>query len=100
MGWSLIWDCTCVDTFAGVCLNMTAIETGKRRKYTAVAEAHQFETIAVKMVGVYGGSTEVILRTIGRRLVEATGEPRRLTASVKTCCSCSERQCVQYPLSR
>ena len=77
---SLVWDCTCVDTFAGVHLNSSAMEAGtaannaeerKRRKYAALAEAHQFEPIAVETMGVYGGSTGVILRAIGRRLVEA-----------------------------
>ena len=56
-GRSLVWDCTCVDTFAGVHLNRSAMETGiaannaeerKRRKYAALAEAHQFEPIAVE----------------------------------------------------
>ena len=28
-------------------------------------------------MGVYGGSTGVILKAIGRRLVEATGETRK-----------------------
>ena len=48
----------------------------KRRRYAALAETHQFEQIAVETMGVYGESTGVIVRTIGRRLVEATGEPR------------------------
>ena len=51
-------------------------EEPKRRKYAALAEAHQFESIAVETMGVNGDSTGVILRAIGRRLVEATGEPR------------------------
>ena len=84
-GRSLVWDCTCVDTFAGVNLNRPAMEAGiaansaeehKRRKYAALAEAHRFEPIAVETMGVYGESTGVIIRAIGRRLVEATGEPR------------------------
>ena len=84
-GRSLVWDCTCVDTFAGVHLNRSAMdadtaansaEERKRRKYAALAAAHQFEPIAVETLGVYGESTGVILRAIGRRLVEATGEPR------------------------
>ena len=84
-GMSLVWDCTCVDTFAGVHLNTSAMEAGtaanraedrKRRKYAALAEAHQFEPIALEMTGVYGESTGVILRAIGRRLVEGTGEPK------------------------
>ena len=82
-GRSLVWDCTCVDTFAGVHLIRQAVEAGaaagvaeerKRRKYAALAEAHQFEPIAVETMGVYGTSTGHILRAIGRRLVEATGE--------------------------
>ena len=84
-GRSLVWDCTCVDTFAEVHLNRSAMEAGiaannaeerKRRKYATLAEAHQFDPIAVETMGVYGKSTGVIIRAIGRRLVEATGDPR------------------------
>ena len=84
---SLVWDCTCVDTFAGVHLNRSAMEDGraansaeecKLRKYAALAEAHQFEPIADETMGVYGKSTGVILRAIGRCLVEATGDPREV----------------------
>ena len=60
-GRSLVWDCTCVDTFAGAHLNRSAMEDGtaansaekcKRRKYAALTEAHQFEPIAVETMGV------------------------------------------------
>ena len=53
--------CTSVDTFAGVHLNKPAMEADiaansaeerKRRKYLALAEAHQFEPIAVETMGV------------------------------------------------
>ena len=66
-------------------MNRSAIEAGiaansaeerKRRKYAALAEAHQIETIAIETMGLYGVSTGVILRAIGCRLVEATGETR------------------------
>ena len=50
-------------------------EERKSRKNAALAEAHQFEPIAVEMIEVCGGSTAVILRAIGRCLVEATGKP-------------------------
>ena len=62
-GTSLVWDCTCVDTFAGVRLNRSAMEVGtaansaekrKRRKYAAFSEADQFEPITVETMGVYG----------------------------------------------
>ena len=59
---------------AGTAVN--SAEVRKRRKYTALAEAHQSEPIAVETMGVYGESTEVILMAIGRRLDEATGDPR------------------------
>ena len=51
-------------------------EERKCRKYAILAEAYQFEPFAVEMMGGYGESTEIILRGIGRRLVEATGGPR------------------------
>ena len=58
-------------------------EERKLRKYAALAGVHQFEPIAVETMEVYGESTGVILRAIGHRLVEATGEPREV-GSVKT----------------
>ena len=51
-------------------------EECKRRKYASLDEAHQFEPIAVETMGVYGESTGVTIRAIGRRLVETTGDPR------------------------
>ena len=59
---------------AGIVANNA--EERKRRKYAALCRAHQFEPITVETMGVYGESTGVIKRAIGRRLVEATGDPR------------------------
>ena len=65
-GRSLVWDCTCVDTFTGVHLNRSAMEAGtaansaekrKRRIYAALVEAHQFDQIAIETMGVYGKFT-------------------------------------------
>ena len=65
-GRSLVWDCTCVDTFTRVHLNTWAMEAGtaataprsvSAEKNSAFAETHQFELIAVETMGVYGGST-------------------------------------------
>ena len=78
----MVWNCTFVDTFTVVLLYRSAMDAGtaascseecKRRKYTALEEAHQFEPITVETMGVYG---LVILWAIGRRLVEVVGEPR------------------------
>ena len=51
----------------------------KRLKYAAHTGAHHFDPITAETTGVYGTSTGHILRAIGRRLVEATGEPREAT---------------------
>ena len=84
-GISLVWDCTCVDTFAESHLINSAIGAGeaageaeerKRRKHVGLVDAYQFEPIAVETTGVHGASSSLILRAIGRRLVEATGDPR------------------------
>ena len=61
---------------AGTATN--SAEERKRCKYAALAEAHQFEPIAVETMGVYGESTAVTMRVICGRLVEATGEPREI----------------------
>ena len=51
-------------------------EMRKRLKYERLGDAYIFEPVAIKTTGVYGPSTTVILKLIGRRLVELTGEPR------------------------
>ena len=83
---------------AGTATN--SAEEHKRRKLAALTEANQFEPIAVEAMGVYGGSTGVILSAIGRRLVEIG---RRLREAnwfrQKPGISCSARQCVQQSLS-
>ena len=61
---------------AGTAAN--SAEERKRRKYAPLAEAHQFDPIAVETMGVYGESAGAILRAIGCRLVEVTGEPREV----------------------
>jgi len=84
-GRSLVWDCTCVDTFARTHLNNSAItarsaacaaEALKRTKYSGLAGRYLFEPIAVETTGVYGDTTASIVHEIGRRIVVATGDPR------------------------
>ena len=57
----------------------TCTKERKSHRYPALPEAHQNEPIAVETMGLYGGSTGVILREIDRSLVEATA-----TGSIKT----------------
>ena len=65
-GRSLVWDCTCVDTYAESHLNSSAVGAGvaageaevrKRRKYAAIGEAYDFEPITLETTEVYGEST-------------------------------------------
>ena len=74
---------------AGIAANCG--EERKRRKYAALAGALQFKPIAVETIGVYGRSTGVILRAIGRRLVKATGSPGRISESVKNLAKAIQR---------
>ena len=68
-GKSLIWDCTCVDTFAETHLNDSAVKAGsaaraaeyrKRQKYSALGSGYIFEPIAIETSGVYGSTTSLI----------------------------------------
>ena len=84
-GKPFVWDCTCVDTFAESHLNSSAVAAGcaareaevrKRRKYAGLGEAYMFEPIAIETTGVYGATTAIIVKEIGRRIYQATGDVR------------------------
>ena len=84
-GKCLCWDATCVDTFAETHVNSSAVtpgaatnaaEDGKRRKYAALTVRFRFEPVALETAGVFGKTTEVLLREIGRRMSEVTGDCR------------------------
>ena len=72
----------------------------KRHKYAALAEAHQFEPIAVETIGVYSESTGVIIRAIGRRLVEATGDPREANWFRQNLAIAAMRSVFSQPVGR
>ena len=84
-GKALCWDCTCVDTFASTHVNESAVragsaanaaETVKRAKYRSLTDRYQFEAVAIETAGTYSEGTKNIVRDIGRRLTEATGDQR------------------------
>ena len=69
-GSSLVWDCTCVDTYAASLLMGAAFAPSsaageakmrKRMKYERLGDAYIFEPVAIETTGVYGSSTIVIL---------------------------------------
>ena len=74
-----------MDTFAVTRVNNSALaagsvardaEAGQRRKYAALGIRYRFEPIAVETAGSYGGTTGALLSEIGRRISNATGDPR------------------------
>lgn len=84
-GKSIVWDFTCVDTFAASNLINSSIDPGsaattaeasKKRKYESLIGQHQFEPVAIETSGVYGTSTRCFVQYLGRRITEVTGEPR------------------------
>ena len=84
-GKALCWDCTCVDTFASTHVNESVVRTGsaanvaetvKRSKYRSLTDRYQFEAVVIETAGTYSKGTNNIVREIGRRLTEATGDQR------------------------
>ena len=84
-GKTLCWDCTCVYSFASIHVNESdvcagsaayAAETVQRTKHRPLTDHYQFEAVAVETTGTYIEGTNNIVRDIGRRLTEATGDQR------------------------
>ena len=81
----LCWDYTCTDIFASIHVNKSAVRAGsatntteivKRTKYRSLTNRYQLETVAIETAGTYNDGTKNIVRDIGRRLTEATGDQR------------------------
>jgi hypothetical protein len=84
-GFCLLWDVTCVDTFARCHVLECAVNTGsaaakaeerKRTKYRNLADRYQFEPLAFETTGVFGPSTHRVIQEIGRRMAAETGDQR------------------------
>ena len=84
-GLCLVWDFTCVDTYAPSHLISSALTPGsaataaekmKRSKYGDIAARHIFEPIAVETTGTYGQATRRFIRDLGQRITAATGDNR------------------------
>ena len=48
----------------------------KRIKYRSLTDWYQFEAVAIETAGTYSEGKNNIVRDIGRRLTEATGDQR------------------------
>ena len=51
-------------------------ENEKRAKYPEMVRRFQFEPIAIETSGVFGPTTKVIIKEIGKRISEKTGDVR------------------------
>jgi hypothetical protein len=82
-GRSLIWDFTCIDTFAGTYINNTTqragaaadlAESNKIKKYEELMNTFIFVPVAIETSGVWGQAGLQFIKQIGNRIREATGE--------------------------
>ena len=87
-GKCLVWDVTCVDTFApsyrslavqGTGTVATRAESLKEEKYFDLLHTHEFAPIAVEISGVFGPQTLAFVKELGRRLGSHTGEEKAST---------------------
>ena len=86
-GRSLVWDATCVDTFAPSVVSSSALEAGaaaaaaetrKVRRYADISQRYQFVPVAVETAGTLGQAGIAFLRELGHRLIRETGDKREL----------------------
>ena len=56
------------------CSAANATNTVKRTKYRSLTDCYQLEAVAIETVGTYSEGTTNIIRDIGRRSTEATGD--------------------------
>ena len=84
-GKALCWDATCVDTFCESYVHECATVAGsaatkaeirKRNKYQEMGRRYKFEPIAIETTGVYGSTTRTIIKEIGKRISDKTGDIR------------------------
>ena len=84
-GMSLVWDATCVSTFADCNIASAAVAAGeaarvaeakKRFKYADLAQRYRFEPVAFETAGACGPGTRTLIRELGARLTAASGEKR------------------------
>ena len=105
-GRCLIWDTTVADTLCNSYINQTskiagaaaeAREFSKTLKYTEIAENYCFAPIGIETFGSWGSDGHKIVKEIGRKVMEATGEKRSVFSFISVYFYCnSERQCQLY----
>ena len=81
----MIWDTTVEDTLCQSYIDQTSKsagaaadtrETQKTSKYTELAENYMFVPIGVETLGSWGTEGLKLVKSIGKKVMEATGEKR------------------------
>ena len=84
-GKSLLWDATCVNTYAETNIALAATSSGaaageaeakKRRKYAGLRQGFQFEPVAFETAGACGPTTRAFIKELGARLAASSGDRR------------------------
>ena len=79
----LIWDATCIDTYAASYVDMAAKEVGsvaslaetrKKSKYQTLPTTHCFTPVAIVTSGVFGPETKQFLSTLSSKIKANTLE--------------------------
>ena len=93
-GQCLVWDATCVNTYADSHLASAVIQAGaaaadaeeeKRRKYSELCQRFRFEPVAFETSGSCGPSTRKLLQEIGAQVSAVTGERRETEWLLQRC---------------
>jgi len=83
-GKCLIWDFTCVDTFAASYVENTKLSSAsaadskealRMKHYEVLMRDYNFVPVAVETVGSFGSKAKGLVNSLGRRIAEVTGEP-------------------------
>jgi len=84
-GKALLWDATCVDTYAASHLSLSSVSAGaaaseaevkKQIKYRSLSNGYNFVAVGLETSGVLGKQTSKFLKELGKKLISATREPR------------------------
>ncbi|CAH2207664.1 jg23501 [Pararge aegeria aegeria] len=82
LGWSLLWDTTCVDTLAASHIQATSsmaatsAEQAKRRKYENLESSFIFVPFGVETLGPWGPEARALFKELSKMVIESIGDPR------------------------
>ena len=96
----LAWDATAIHTCASSYIHLTASTTGgaaeqaaerKLAKYSTLPATHEFVPVAIESLGPINRTGLEFLQELGRRITEATGDPRETSHLFQRLSVCTQR---------